>query len=72
MFLRKKLWQCLLIPYISYLPMCILFFGAGPNDFPATDIAVNSDLSSFRKNSVLLINISSQVPKTSWNVPKEF
>lgn len=39
MFLRKKLWQCLLIPYISYLPMCTLFFGAGPSDFPATDIA---------------------------------
>lgn len=39
MFLRKKLWQCLFIPYISYLPVCTLFFGAGPSDLPATDIA---------------------------------
>lgn len=35
-------------------------------------ITVNSVLSSFRKHSVLLINISSQVPKTSWNISKEF
>lgn len=39
MFLNKKLWQCLLIPYVSYLPMCTFLFGAGPNDLPATGIA---------------------------------